>query len=265
MAPNNTLLAVSFLRPLVSFLQIFSGFLEGAEGIVVGLQSLTIFVDGPFALAGDVENLAELDVAPDFSPARLAIPIQTFAVSIGRRLIIPLQEKDFGNSVVGQRAIFVEIERFVELQQRASQVALLLHGLSTQNGGAQLHVAGVGEHAMIWINGDAARTAESLNRKWRVCADHFHALIFGPSVGIDAQVYWHAEQVKILRNFAGDAESRRSVLLRLRFLGKIAAQTISGVLNLEFGRARGIEPLGEEPGELAAIVFLRNVAEIVGG
>ena len=69
------LLAVLFLGPLVRFLQILPGFLEGAECIVIGLKTLTIFIDGAFALAGDIENLTQLDAAPDFGPARLAIAV----------------------------------------------------------------------------------------------------------------------------------------------------------------------------------------------
>jgi len=37
------------------------------------LQGLAVFVDGAFALARDVEDLAELDVTPDFGPARIAV------------------------------------------------------------------------------------------------------------------------------------------------------------------------------------------------
>jgi hypothetical protein len=69
-----------FLRPLVGFLQIFTGFVQGAEGVVVGLGCLAVLADGAFALAGDIENLEELDVAPDFGPARLAVPINRCAV-----------------------------------------------------------------------------------------------------------------------------------------------------------------------------------------
>jgi hypothetical protein len=39
-------------------LQILSGFFESAEGVVVGLESLAIFVDGSFALPRDVEDFA---------------------------------------------------------------------------------------------------------------------------------------------------------------------------------------------------------------
>ena len=105
-----------FLGALVGLLQIFAGFLKRAEGVVIGLESLAVFIDGALALPGDVEDLAQLDTAPDFGPARLAVAVDALAVGIRRRLIIPLQEENFGNPVVGQGTVLVEVERFIEFQ-----------------------------------------------------------------------------------------------------------------------------------------------------
>ena len=107
-----------------------------------------VFIDGAFALAGHVENLAQLQVAPDLGPARLPVPVQRFAVSVGRRLIILLQEKYLGDAVVGQRAVLVDFESFVELEESSGQVALLGQALSAHDRGTQLDVPGVGEHAV---------------------------------------------------------------------------------------------------------------------
>ena len=62
--------------------------------VVVGLQGLAVLVHGAFALSGDVENLPELDVAPDFGPARVAVSVQAFAVGVGGGLIVALQEEN---------------------------------------------------------------------------------------------------------------------------------------------------------------------------
>jgi hypothetical protein len=94
-----------FLGALVCFLQIFAGFVQGAEGVVVGLGRLAVLADGAFALAGDIENLAELDVAPDFGPARLAVPINGCPVGVGRRLVVPLIEENLGDAVVGEGTV----------------------------------------------------------------------------------------------------------------------------------------------------------------
>src|ERR1700752_3594813 len=67
-------------RPLVRLLQVLAGFFEGAEGVVVGLQGLAVFVDRALALSCDIENLAQLNAAPDFGPARLAVPVDRFPV-----------------------------------------------------------------------------------------------------------------------------------------------------------------------------------------
>src|SRR5277367_6703203 len=136
----------SFLfRPLVSLLQILSRFFQRAESVVVGLGGLAVFVDGAFALAGDIENLSQLDAAPDLGPARFAVAVDGFAIGVGRGLVVPLIEENIRDAVVRERTVLVEIKRLVEFQERARQVSLLLQSLTAQDGGALLHVAGIGE------------------------------------------------------------------------------------------------------------------------
>src|SRR6266566_9928967 len=48
---------------LVGLLHQGPGFVDGALGVVVGLDSEAVLVDGPVALACDVEDSAEFDVA----------------------------------------------------------------------------------------------------------------------------------------------------------------------------------------------------------
>src|SRR5579862_2499629 len=66
-----------FLRPFVGLLQILAGFFKRTKRVVVSLQRLTIFIDGSLALAGDIENLSQLQPAPDFRPARVAIAVRS--------------------------------------------------------------------------------------------------------------------------------------------------------------------------------------------
>ena len=66
---------------LVGFLHEGAGFVDGALGVVVGLDGEAVFVDGAVALAGDVEDFAELDVAPDFGPAWLSVAAEGVAVA----------------------------------------------------------------------------------------------------------------------------------------------------------------------------------------
>ena len=154
---------------------------------------------------------------------------------------------------MGQRTVFVLIERLVELGERAGEVALLLQRQAAKNGGAQLHVGRIGEHVMVGIDGDAPRPPEGFHGERRVGAHHLEFLVFGFAVGVDAQVDGHAEQVEVLGNLSGHAEAF------------IVAQAIGGVLQFEFRRAGGIEPLREEPGELLAVIFLGDGAEVVHG
>ena len=59
-----------------------AGFVDGALRVVVGLDGEAVFVDGAVALAGDVEDFADGDVAPDFSPARFAVAAESVAVGV---------------------------------------------------------------------------------------------------------------------------------------------------------------------------------------
>src|SRR2546428_8549673 len=129
---------LSALLLLEGFLQIFPSFILRTLRIVVGLQSLAVLVGRALPLSGDVEDLAQLDVTPDFGPARITVAIQGFAVSVGRGLIVVLQKEHLGHAIVGERTVLVDLQRLVELAQCSGQVALLHQRLSSQDGGTQL-------------------------------------------------------------------------------------------------------------------------------
>src|ERR1700688_4752449 len=99
---------------------------------------------------------------------------------------------------------------------------------------------------MVWIDGDPSRAPERFNRERRTGAYHFNLLVFGFTVGVNAQINRHAEQIEILRNFAGDAKARRFAFFGCLRGSSGPAQAEGGVLHLEFGRTGGIEPLREE-------------------
>src|SRR5207245_944615 len=94
------------LGAFVGFFQMLAGFVERALGIVVCLGSLAVFVDRSLALPGDIENLAELNVAPDFCPARIAVAVERVTISICGGLVVFLQEEDFGDAVMRERTVF---------------------------------------------------------------------------------------------------------------------------------------------------------------
>src|SRR4029077_405290 len=171
------------LWPFVGLLKVLAGLFQSAEGIVVGLKGLAIFVDGAFALPGNIENLAELEVAPDLGPARLTVAVQGGAIRVGGGLVVSLQEEDLSDAVVGQRTVLVEIERLVEFGQGGGQVSLLLQRLAAQNGGPQFYIGRIREHVMVGIDGDAPWPAESFYRERRVRPHHFDALVFGLAIG----------------------------------------------------------------------------------
>jgi hypothetical protein len=87
-----------------------AGFVDGALGVVVGLHGKAVLVDGAVALAGDVEDLADLDVAPDFGPAGFAVAAQGIAVGVDAGLVVALGEEQLADAVAGQRALGVGFE-----------------------------------------------------------------------------------------------------------------------------------------------------------
>src|SRR5271168_1447141 len=103
---------------LESFLQILPRLIQRALSVVVGLQSLAILVGGAFALPGNVKDLAELDMAPNLGPARIAVAVERIPISVGGCLIVFLCEEHFGNTVVGERTVFVDLKGLVVFRQR---------------------------------------------------------------------------------------------------------------------------------------------------
>ena len=66
----------------VGFGEPLAAFVHAALGVVVGLDGEAVFVDGAVALAGDVEDFAERDMAPALGPARLAVAAQCVAIVV---------------------------------------------------------------------------------------------------------------------------------------------------------------------------------------
>src|SRR5664280_2916212 len=103
---NSTHSAHSPLHPFVFLparerrLQVFAGLVERALGVVLGLQCLLILIDGALALSGNVEDFAELEMAPDLGPLRFVIAVEGLAIGVRRSLVVALLEEDLGNPVV---------------------------------------------------------------------------------------------------------------------------------------------------------------------
>ena len=104
------------LLRLKLLLQIFPRFFQRSLGVVVGLQGLAVLVHRAFPLSGDVKDLAQLNVAPNLGPARLAVAVERVAIGIGRGLIVFLLEEDLRNPVVRQRTVLADLQRLVELR-----------------------------------------------------------------------------------------------------------------------------------------------------
>src|SRR5438105_11236184 len=105
--------------------QVFAGFVLRAGGIVWYFQRPAILVDRAIALACDVEELAQLHVAPDLGPLGLAVAALGGAILIGRGLVVVLLEENFGNAIMRQRTELVDVQRFLQLNERGRQIALL--------------------------------------------------------------------------------------------------------------------------------------------
>ncbi len=97
-----------------------AGFVDGALGVVVGLDGEAVLVDGTVALAGDVEDAAELDVAPDLDPLGVVVAAQGVAEGVGGGLVVALHEEDFADAVGGERAVLVGVEGLLVLDRDAA-------------------------------------------------------------------------------------------------------------------------------------------------
>src|ERR1022692_2209103 len=75
---GNDLLFDSFWT-LVGRLQVFASFFLGALGVVFGADGEAVFVDGALSLPGDIEDLAQVDAAPDLGPFGVEIAGQGLA------------------------------------------------------------------------------------------------------------------------------------------------------------------------------------------
>src|ERR1035441_4556912 len=111
-------------RPLVGCLHTRARFVHSTLGVVVGLHRQPILVHRAVALAGDVEDVAQMDVAPDLGPARVAIAAQRVAEAVCRGLVIALCEENFADAIRCQRAGLVGVQRLLVLAQCAGVVAL---------------------------------------------------------------------------------------------------------------------------------------------
>src|ERR1700744_277853 len=109
---------------LVGLLHERAGFVDGALRVVVGLDGEAVFVDGALALAGDVEDLAEVDVAPDLDPLGIAVAAEGVAEAVGGGLVVLLHHEDFGEAVVGERAATILIESLLIFGDGAEEIAL---------------------------------------------------------------------------------------------------------------------------------------------
>src|SRR5450432_454363 len=119
----NFLHSVLLLFALVRLFQIATCFIQRALRVVAGLDGLAIFVDRTGTLSGDIKDLAELDMAPDFGPARVLVAVERFTVFVSRGLVILLKVEHFGNAVVRQRAVVIHFQRLVEFGERFRQAA----------------------------------------------------------------------------------------------------------------------------------------------
>ncbi len=215
-----------------------AGFVDGALGVVVGLDGEAVLVDGAVALAGDVEDAAEFDVAPDLDPPGVAVAAEGVAEGVGGGLVVALHEEDLADAVGGERAVFVGVEGLLVFDQGGGEVSLGDLLLAAEDGDANGEVGGALQEPVVGIDADAAGAAEGFDGVLRVGAGDVDAADLGFAVGLDAEFDRHAEEVEVLGDGADGAEAL------------VVAEAEDGVLVGEGGGSGAVEPLGEEGLEL---------------
>jgi len=98
---------------LVGAREPLAGFVDGTLRVVVGLDSETVLLDGAVTLTGDVEDFADSDVAPDFSPAWFSVAAESIAISIDCGLVVALSEEDLADAIARERALRVGLKRLL--------------------------------------------------------------------------------------------------------------------------------------------------------
>ena len=64
----------------------------------------------------------------------------------------------------------------------------------------------ISQHAVVRINRDPPRLAESFDRERRICSHYLNAFFFRLAVGVNLQLDRHAEEIEILGDLPHDAE-----------------------------------------------------------
>ena len=75
---------------------------------------------------------------------------------------------------------------------------------------------------IVGIDGYPARTSESFHREWRIGAHYFNALSLLFSIGVNAQLHRHPEEIEVLLDRAHDAKAF------------VIAEAVNRVLGFEF-------------------------------
>src|SRR5215472_5489233 len=219
---------------VVGLLDVACGLRLCARGVILRALGQAVFVYRALALAQDVVNLSDVDVAPYLNPLRVEIAAERRAERVCRRLIILLVEVGLAGPEMRQRIRGLDIEC----------VLIFLNGLvvppergqrlSTRDGRADSKFRARLQEIIIGIDGNAAwfRTTEGLQLKLGRRAGHKDFLDFRIALGIDLDVHRHAKRVELLMELAD----------HLKTLGR----AVGGVLHGELGNAGGIEPLREE-------------------
>src|SRR5882724_8027120 len=132
--------------PLIRGLDKRTCFIDRSLRIVVGLDSEAILIDGAVALAGNVEDLAKSNMAPDLNPLRLSISTQSVAIAVCCGLVVALSEEDLCDTVVRKRGVLICIERLLILGKCADQISLCNELLALQHGDAHSQIGRALEH-----------------------------------------------------------------------------------------------------------------------
>src|SRR5258705_11000742 len=218
--------------PLVGRLKVLAGFLLRPLRVVFGANRQIVFADGALALPGYIEDLAQVDVAPDFAPFRVQIAGQALAEGVRRLLVVILQEVDLRDAVVSQRTGAIGLKRPLILLEGLAEFAELRVLLASTDRDGHAHLAAVAQHAIVGIDDHAARLAERIHAEFTGGADHLHFFLFWIALGFDLEIHRHAEGVQVLRDLTHHAKA----LLR----------TKNRIFEFKLRSSATLDPLDEE-------------------
>ena len=194
------------------------------------------------ALPGNVENLSDGQVRPNFDPFGLEVAIERASHVFDGGVVIAQFEIDFAQAVVGEGGVLVQVEHLPVLRDGLQVGLLLLELVAARHFHIDACLVVVLEQPAGGVHHYALGFEHGVDGEVGGRPDHIHALVHGfTTPAVYADFHRHAENIQVLLDLSDD-------LIRV-------GRAVGGPGALELRHARGGDPEREEVGQLSEPVI----------